>query len=250
MTCYSPYRKVDGVNIELKVCSRRLSPVVILLLLSAFLVGPKVNAQTYDPWRETNQNIFAFNDYFDQLLVRPIASAYTLFMPRVVRQGVGNFFSNVRDINIAANDLLQLKFQAALSDSGRVMVNSTIGVVGIFDIASSLGLEKHEEDFGQTLGAWGVGSGPYLVLPVFGASNLRDSNGLVLDTAFNPIQYLDEVSLRLTLFAVEEIDSRSGLLALDELISGDEYLFIREASTQNREYLVNDGQIEDEFGSF
>lgn len=207
-------------------------------------------AQTSDPWRQTNQRIFTFNDYFDQLLVRPMASTYNFFMPRVVRQGVGNFFSNVRDVNIAVNDLLQFKFQNALSDSGRVLINTTIGVGGLIDIASDLGLEKNEEDFGQTLGAWGVGSGPYVVLPVFGASNLRDSFGLVLDTLFNPIQYTDETSLKLTLFVVDEIDNRSTLLALDELISGDRYLFIREAYVQNREYLVNDGQIEDEFGSF
>ena len=238
------------MNIETKVCSKRLPPIAVLILLTTFLIVPNANSQSYDPWRNTNQRIFAFNDYFDQLLVRPITLTYTLFAPRAVRQGVGNFFSNSRDINIAANNALQLKFQAAISDAGRVAVNSTIGIAGIFDVASSLGLEKHEEDFGQTFGAWGLGSGPYLVLPVFGASNLRDALGLVLDTAFNPIQYLEEASLRLALFSAEEIDSRSGLLALDELVSGDKYVFFREASIQNRTYLINDGQIEDEFGNF
>jgi phospholipid-binding lipoprotein MlaA len=238
------------VNIETKVCSKRLPPIAILILLTTFLIVPNANAQSYDPWRNTNQRIFAFNDYFDQLRVRPITLTYTLFAPRAVRQGVGNFFSNSRDINIAANNALQLKFQAAISDAGRVAVNSTIGIAGIFDVASSLGLEKHEEDFGQTFGTWGLGSGPYLVLPVFGASNLRDALGLVLDTAFNPIQYLEEASLRLALFSAEEIDSRSGLLALDELVSGDKYVFFREASIQNRAYLINDGQIEDEFDNF
>ena len=238
------------MNIETKACSKRLPPIAILILLTTFLIVPNANAQSYDPWRNTNQRIFAFNDYFDQLLVRPITLTYTLFAPRAVRQGVGNFFSNSRDINIAANNALQLKFQAAISDAGRVAVNSTIGIAGIFDVASSLGLEKHDEDFGQTFGAWGLGSGPYLVLPVFGASNLRDALGLVLDTAFNPIQYLEEASLRLALFSAEEIDSRSGLLALDELVSGDKYVFFREASIQNRAYLINDGQIEDEFGNF
>lgn len=238
------------MNIETKACSKRLPPIAILILLTTFLIVPNANAQSYDPWRNTNQRIFAFNDYFDQLLVRPITLTYTLFAPRAVRQGVGNFFSNSRDINIAANNALQLKFQAAISDAGRVAVNSTIGIAGIFDVASSLGLEKHDEDFGQTFGAWGLGSGPYLVLPVFGASNLRDALGLVLDTAFNPIQYLEEASLRLALFSAEEIDSRSGLLALDELVSGDKYVFFREASIQNRVYLINDGQIEDEFGNF
>ncbi|MDC0221756.1 VacJ family lipoprotein [Gammaproteobacteria bacterium] len=238
------------MNIETKVYGKRLSPIAVLILLTSFLILPNVNAQSYDPWRNTNQRIFAFNDYFDQLLVRPITLTYTSLAPRLVRQGVGNFFSNSRDINIAANNALQFKFQAAISDAGRVVINSTIGVAGIFDVASSLGLDKHEEDFGQTFGAWGLDTGPYLVLPVFGSSNLRDALGLVLDTAFNPIQYLEEASLRLALFSAEEIDSRSRLLALDELVSGDKYIFFREASIQNREYLVNDGQIEDEFGDF
>ena len=238
------------MNIEIEVCSTRLSPIAILILLTVFLIVPNANAQSYDPWRNTNQRIFAFNDYFDQLLVRPITFTYTLFAPRAVRKGVGNFFSNSRDINIAANNALQFKFQSAISDAGRVVVNSTIGIAGILDVASSLGLDKHDEDFGQTFGAWGLGTGPYLVLPVFGASNLRDALGLVLDTAFNPIQYLEEASLRLALFSAEEIDSRSGLLALDELVSGDKYIFFREASIQNREYLINDGQIEGEFGDF
>ncbi|MDD9894523.1 MAG: VacJ family lipoprotein [Gammaproteobacteria bacterium] len=239
------------MNIESKPSSNWHSPAVLTLIIIVLLLpSPSASAQTYDPWRETNQRVFAFNDYFDQLLVRPLASTYTFFMPRIVRQGIGNFFSNVRDVNVAVNDLLQFKFEDALQDSGRVLVNSTIGIGGVIDVASGWGLEKHEEDFGQTLGAWGVGSGPYLVLPVFGASNLRDSFGLILDTVFNPLQYIDATSAKFTLFVVEEIDSRAALLALDELISGYKYLFIREAYVQNREYLVNDGEIEDEFGSF
>ena len=244
-------RKVDVVNIKSKVSSNwHLQFAIFFLLLLSLFFPPAVSAQTYDPWREANQRIFAFNDYFDQLLVRPLASSYTFFMPRLVRQGVGNFFSNVRDANIAVNDLLQLKFQDALSDTGRILINTTVGVGGLVDIATSFGLEKHEEDFGQTLGTWGVSNGPYVVLPVFGASNLRDSFGLILDTIFNPLPYIDNTSAKLTFFAVEEIDSRSGLLALDELIIGDKYLFVREAYVQNRAYLVIDGQTEDEFGSF
>lgn len=208
------------------------------------------HAQSADPWRNTNENIFAFNDFFDQILVKPVATTYTLFVPRVARQGIGNFFSNIDDINVFVNDLLQLKLDDALSDSGRFLINSSLGVFGVIDFASGMGFEKHEEDFGQTLGRWGVGSGPYVMLPVFGASNLRDSFGLVLDTLFNPIQYQEEPSLRLTLFLLKETDSRAGLLALDELIAGDKYLFIREAYIQRREYLVNDGQVEDDFGSF
>lgn len=239
------------MNTESKICSYWRSFIANLSVSVVLILIPLCSsAETYDPWRGANQNIYDFNDYFDQLLVRPIASTYTFFVPRMLRQGVGNFFSNVRDVDVAVNDLLQFKFHDALQDCGRVLINTTIGVGGLIDMASNLGLEKHEEDFGQTLGKWGVGSGPYMVLPVFGASSLRDSFGLILDTILNPLQYIDETSVKVSLFAVEEIDSRSALLALDELVGGDRYLFIREAYVQNREYLVKDGEIEDEFGSF
>ena len=237
-----PFRKVQAPE-DIK------QSAVLLLLLCIFVASPAA-AQTEDPWRETNQRIFRLNDYFDQLIVRPVAAGYTLFIPRVARQGIGNFFSNIDDINVFVNDLLQLKLDAAMNDSGRLLVNSTLGLGGVLDIASGFGLYKNEEDFGQTLGRWGVGSGPYVMLPVFGASNVRDSFGLILDTLFNPIQYHEDESLRLTLFLVKETDSRSGLLALDELITGDRYLFVREAYVQRREYLVTDGQLEDEFGDF
>lgn len=223
---------------------------MVIIAMAGLSLAPGAAAQTADPWQKTNERIFRFNDYFDQLLVKPVARTYTLFVPRVARQGIGNFFSNIDDINVFVNDLMQLKLDDALSDSGRFLINSTIGVAGIFDLATGFGLMKNEEDFGQTLGRWGVGSGPYVMLPVFGASNLRDSLGLVLDTLFNPIQYHEDESLKFTMFLLRETDSRSGLLALDDLISGDRYLFIREAYVQRRNFLVNDGRVEDEFGSF
>ncbi len=226
-------------------------PVLQVLLASLILFAPlALQAQTNDPWRDTNERIFAFNDFFDRILVRPVATTYTTFVPRFARQGIGNFFSNLNDINVFVNDLLQLKFDAALSDSGRFAINTTLGIVGFIDVASDLGLQKNEEDFGQTLGYWGVESGPYVVLPVFGSSNVRDSFGLVLDTLFNPIQYHDEAEVRLSLFVLQETDTRASLLSLDELVSGDRYLFFREAYVQRRQYLVNDGQVEDEFGGF
>lgn len=220
-----------------------------LLLLCILGIAP-AQAQTNDPWKNTNERVFKLNDYFDRIVVRPVSVAYTTFTPRIARQGIRNIFSNIDDINVLVNDLLQLKFDAALNDSGRLLVNTTLGMGGILDLASGYGLYKNEEDFGQTLGRWGVAAGPYVMLPVFGASNIRDSFGLLLDTLFNPIQYHEDESLRLALFLVRETDSRSGRLALDELITGDRYLFVREAYVQRREYLVTDGQVEDEFGDF
>tara|TARA_B110000858_G_scaffold195960_1_gene253573 strand:- start:22351 stop:23079 length:729 start_codon:yes stop_codon:yes gene_type:complete len=220
-----------------------------LLLLCIFTVSD-ADAQTNDPWEKTNRRVYRLNDYFDQLIVKPAASAYTLFIPKLARQGVGNFFSNINDVNVFVNDLLQLKFDAAMNDSGRFLVNTTLGLAGVLDIASGFGLYKNEEDFGQTLGYWGVGAGPYVMLPVFGASNVRDSFGLVLDTLFNPIQYHEDESLRVTLFLAKELDTRSALLEFDELMTGDRYLFLREASVQRREYLVTDGQADDGFDDF
>lgn len=221
----------------------------IVFLFSALSASQSV-AQTTDPWRDANENLYSFNDFFDELLVKPIARTYETFIPRFARQGIGNFFSNIDDVNVFVNDLLQLKFSAAASDSGRVLINSTLGIGGFVDFASRFGLRKNEEDFGQTLGYWGVGTGPYIVLPVFGASNLRDSFGLVLDTVFNPVQYHDSSEVRFGLWLLEEIDTRSSLLVLDELISGDEYLFVREAYIQRREFLVKDGQVFNDFSDF
>lgn len=218
-----------------------------LLLLPLLLMAANASAQTPDPWRETNERIFAFNDFMDRNLVRPIASTYTTVVPRFARQGIGNFFSNLDDINVFVNDVLQLKFDDALNDSGRFVINSTIGLVGFLDVATDIGLRKNEEDFGQTLGAWGVGTGPYVVLPIFGTSNVRDSFGLVMDYIFNPIQYIEDDSLRVTLVTVGEIHWRASVLSLDELVSGNRYLFFREAYMQRREYLVADGQVQDEF---
>lgn len=229
-------------------------PTVTTLLICAsaimFSCSSIAATHTSDPWREANGYIFKWNDYFDQLVVRPSAFAYTTFLPRIARQGIGNFFSNIDDINVLVNDILQLKLAAAAGDGSRLLLNSSVGLGGFLDVARSLGLRKNEEDFGQTLATWGFSSGPYVMLPVFGASTVRDSFGLIIDTVFNPLQRVEDHSLRLGLFLLDETDSRSGVLALDELITGDRYLFIREAYLQRREYLNNDGMLDDPFGDF
>jgi phospholipid-binding lipoprotein MlaA len=205
------------------------------------------NASADDPWETTNARVFKFNKTLDTWILRPVAHSYNAVIPRVVRQGVGNFFSNIDDINVLANDVLQLKFGDAATDSGRLVINTTIGLVGIIDVASSIGLSKNEEDFGQTFGRWGVGTGPYVMLPFFGPSSVRDSFGLVLDTVFNPIQYHEDGSVRTLLLGMDQLDSRASVVGMEGLISGDEYLFLREAYLQQREYLVSDGQVKDDF---
>lgn len=218
------------------------------VLVALFAGSPAALAA--DPWEKTNVRIYAFNKYLDGLLLRPVAVVYNTVMPNIVRQGIGNFFSNIDDVNVLANDLLQLKLRDAASDSGRLLLNTTVGIVGIIDVASSIGLIKNEEDFGQTFGRWGVGAGPYVVIPFFGPSSARDSVGLVLDTLFNPIQYYQQNEARSTLTIISFTDDRASVLAMEGLISGDEYLFVREAYLQQREYLVNDGAYYDDFDDF
>ena len=224
--------------------------IQLLLIVSLLVLSFSAKSQDYDPWMRLNHHFFSVNDYFDQLLVRPIALTYTNVTPRFFQVGVGNVFDNLQDVNVAINDFLQFKIEDGLSDSGRVIVNSTVGIGGIIDVATSMGLYRNEEDFGQTLGVWGFDAGPYLFLPVFGASNLRDSLGMIVDALFNPIRYIANIESRYALYLADELDFRSSLLAYDELIIGDRYLFVREAYIQNREYVVNDGEVINEFGDF
>ena len=224
--------------------------IQLLLIVSLLVLSFSAKSQDYDPWMRLNHHFFSVNDYFDQLLVRPIALTYTNVTPRFFQVGVGNVFDNLQDVNVAINDFLQFKIEDGLSDSGRIIVNSTIGIGGILDVATSMGLYRNEEDFGQTLGVWGFDAGPYVFLPIFGASNLRDSLGMIVDALFNPIRYIANIESRYALYLADELDFRSSLLAYDELIIGDRYLFVREAYIQNREYVVNDGEVINEFGDF
>ena len=151
--------------------------IQLLLIVSLLVLSFSAKSQDYDPWMKLNQHFFSVNDYFDQLLVRPIALTYTNVTPRFFQVGVGNVFDNLQDVNVAINDFLQFKIEDGLSDSGRIIVNSTIGIGGILDVATSMGLYRNEEDFGQTLGVWGVPTGPYLMLPFYGPSSPRDLVG-------------------------------------------------------------------------
>ena len=222
----------------------------LLALCAALSMGAVAeSADSNDPLEGLNRAIYSFNDTADRFVLKPVAQGYRYVTPDPVEHGIGRMFSNVGEIVNVVNDVLQGKFGQAGNDTGRFLVNSTIGLAGFFDVADGFGLEKSSgEDFGQTLGVWGVGKGAYLVLPFFGPSNLRDAPGRVVDSFLNPISEIDHVPTRNQIYGAWAVSTRAGLLEAEELISGDKYLFIRDAYLQRREYLVNDGEVEDDFG--
>lgn len=202
-----------------------------------------------DPWEGLNRAVFAFNDTLDTWFLKPVAKGYRFVTPDIIERGIANIFDNLEEVPNALNNILQWKWKQAGNDSGRFLVNSTVGLLGIFDVAAKIGLEKSDgEDFGQTLGKWGLADGPYLVLPFLGPATLRDSAGLPVDWYTSPIPYVEPQRLENSLKVGRVIDTRAGLLQAEKLISGDKYSFIRDVYLQRREFLINDGQVEDDFG--
>lgn len=203
-----------------------------------------------DPLEGFNRGVYKFNDVADRAVIKPVATAYTKVTPSPIRKGISNFFSNLGSITTVLNDLLQLKFAHAFTDAGRFVINSTFGLAGFIDVAGMDNIQKHTEDFGQTLGHWGVGSGAYLVLPFLGPSTVRDTTGLVVDTVTtDPITYthnIGEVRLHNQLRAAQLINRRSELLNATDLVdeaSLDPYAFMRDAYLQNRASVVQDGIV-------
>ena len=221
--------------------------LLIVLLVSGCATSPEYTEDARDPWQGFNRKVYSFNDALDRAFLLPAATSYRAVAPDFAEKGVSNFFSNLDDVGVAFNNTLQFKFLDAVSDIGRIVVNSTIGLLGFIDVASHMGLEKHNEDFGQTLGYWGMGTGPYIMLPFFGPSNLRDGPGKVVDTLIYPPNWADiKTSERNGLFALDLVNTRAELMVLEEKagnLSRDRYVFIRDAYLDRREFLVNDGEI-------
>jgi phospholipid-binding lipoprotein MlaA len=219
----------------------------LLLCAGLGLLPVVTQAAEEDPWEGVNRVIFRFNDTVDTYALKPLAQGYQAVTPEFLEDGVHNVFGNLGDIGNLANDLLQGKLHDAGVDTGRVIFNTTFGVLGFFDVATRMGLQRNDEDFGQTLGAWGLGSGPYIVLPLMGPSTVRDAAGKVPDSFLEPYPHMGHVPSRNLTRGVDVIDTRASLLSAEKLISGDKYLFIRNAYLQNREFRVQDGQVEDDF---
>jgi phospholipid-binding lipoprotein MlaA len=201
-----------------------------------------------DPWQAANKPIFAMNDAIDSVLFKPLAKGYNAITPKPIQAGVTNFFSNLNEIDNAINNLFQGKPKQFATSIGRLTVNSTIGIAGIFDVASYMGLTHSPEDFGQTMGAFGAGAGPYIILPLLGSSSVRDIPGRVLSIYLNPLAWLDDVSFRNIMVGVNAVDTRSNLLAKEDIaseISKDKYSLYRDAYLEEREFQISDGNIND-----
>jgi phospholipid-binding lipoprotein MlaA len=225
----------------------RLRLLLSVLLFSLLLQGcATVEGPTdpEDPFESFNRAMYTFNDTLDKAILEPVAKGYNAVLPDPVNKGVSNFFSNIDDVVVIFNDLLQLKIGQALSDTARVFFNTTFGLLGFIDVASSMDLPKHDEDLGQTFGYWGVSTGPYLVLPFLGPSDIRDTVGLIGDAYVDPLNDITPNSTRNGLILLEGIDTRAGLLTASKVLQEaalDEYLFVRDAYLQRRENLVHDG---------
>lgn len=219
--------------------------VGVAFAASMLLGGCAAMSGNRDPIEGFNRAMFAFNEGLDSAVIRPVAKGYEFVAPSFVRTGVSNFFGNIADVAIAVNNLLQGKATEAASDAGRFLINSTVGVLGLFDVATQFGLEKHEEDFGQTFGRWGMDTGAYVVLPLFGPRDVRDGVGLVLDMAVDPVGHVDDVGARNSLAALRLVNDRALLLPADKIIDEaalDKYSYLRDAYLQRRRNLVYDGR--------
>jgi phospholipid-binding lipoprotein MlaA len=216
----------------------------LIAVLAGCATVPKDQRDPRDPFESANRSIYRFNERVDRAVLRPTARAYRRVVPQFVRTSVGNFFSNINDVRVVINNALQGKFTTAYADFGRVAINTTLGVVGLFDIASEAGIEKHQEDFGQTLGWYGVPDGPYIMLPLFGPSNVRDTVGWGVDWFTDPITYVDPTGTQLGLTGGRFVNRRADLLDATDVLKTtlDPYQFARDAYIQRRRNLVYDGK--------
>ena len=225
--------------------------VLVLALLVQPVYGSDQEApKNPDPFERVNRAMFTFNDGLDRFLVRPLAKGYDWLLPAPVQRGMGNFFTNLWDANAAINAGLQWRWKGAASSGGRFVVNSTVGILGFFDVATKVGIRPYRTDFGHTLAIWGLDSGPYLMVPLFGPRTIRSGAGTIFDAYASPQAWLGNVRLRNTLWGLELIDGRARLLSADELISGDRYIFVRDAYLQARQTFFNVGVVEDNFSDF
>ena len=215
---------------------------LLVLLFSYPVFGEEIS----DPFEDLNRDIFIFNEKLDETLLKPAAIAYRKVTPQFARSGVTNFFNNLEEIDTTINQLLQGEIKYAFNDTGRFLINSTIGLFGLIDVASKMGLERHEEDFGQTLGVWGFGSGPYIMMPFLGPSNPRDLLSRPISSFLSGTFAMEDDDVKITLVGIDALETRERLLDAETLIIGDKYIFVKDAYIQSREYEINNGSTKDD----
>ena len=215
---------------------------LLILLLSFPIFGEEIN----DPFEDLNRDIFIFNEKLDEKLLKPAALTYRKVTPQFARTGVTNFFNNLEEIDTTINQVLQGEIKYAFNDASRFVINSTIGLLGLIDVASKMGLERHEEDFGQTLGVWGFDSGPYIMIPFLGPSNPRDLLSRPISSFLSGTFAMEDNDVKITLVGIDALETRERLLDAETLIIGDKYIFVKDAYIQSREYEINNGSTEDD----
>ena len=215
---------------------------LLVLLLSFPIFGEEIN----DPFEDLNRDILIFNEKLDKKLLKPAALTYRKVTPQFARTGVTNFFNNLEEIDTTINQVLQGEIKYAFNDAGRFVINSTIGLLGLIDVASKMGLERHEEDFGQTLGVWGFDSGPYIMIPFLGPSNPRDLLSRPISSFLSGTFAMEDDDVKVTLVGIDALETRERLLDAETLIIGDKYIFVKDAYVQSREYEINNGSTKDD----
>jgi phospholipid-binding lipoprotein MlaA len=224
--------------------------LVLLMALSPLALQASDKEHSNDPFESVNRQIFAFNEGLDEHVLKPVAKGYRLVTPDPLQRGVSNFIANIYEFNSILNSILQGRAADTLHTTARFFVNTTVGLGGFFDVASSMGVDRRPADFGQTLAAWGVGEGPFLMLPLLGPKTLRSGAGAVVDI-YSGIPFLvDDSVVQSGFTTVETIDIRVQLLKTDELLSGDRYIFTRDAYRQYREYFNSHGEVDDTFSDY
>lgn len=221
-------------------------PVFLFLVVSSGCASAPRKSDPHDPLERANRAVDRFNEALDRAILKPAADAYVKITPQPVRTSVSNFFDNLAYPNVILNDLLQGKMEQGVSDTARFVWNSTVGIFGLFDVASHMEMKPHEEDFGQTLGVWGSGAGPYLVLPLLGPSTVRDTTGLPITYVTNVLFYVGQASVTFPLAVLSTIDLRAraaGFMRFRDVAALDPYLFTRESYLQYRTYLIYDGEV-------
>lgn len=226
---------------------RRHLVVKVLLALVLLASGSSLwaaSSDQRDPWEDWNRKVFWFNETADQYVVRPVAETYKDWTPQLVDEGISNFFDNLGSVVQVSNDLLQGQWSQAGRDSARFLLNTTVGVLGFFDVADYIGLASEPEDFGQSLAVWGLDSGPYVILPLLGSSTVRDAGGRVFDSWISPMNWAEDGSVRLGMNSLDLLDTRADILNTEGLLSGDRYSFLRELYFQRRAFLIGEAEGE------